>query len=55
MVKKLQPGDRFNRFQAKKKARKAQKDPETAEINKQIVKIATDVRRLRKVAINGLV
>ena len=54
-MKKLQPGDRYNKFQAKKKTRKEQKDPETKKINAQIAKIAQDTRRLKKVAIMGLV
>ncbi len=55
MMKKLQPGDKYNKFQEKKKARKEQKDPEAKKINQQLVKIAQDTRRLKKVAIMGLI
>ncbi len=56
-MKKLQPGDRFNRFQAKKKARKVVKDPNTKKIAEQLTAIAKEMgTSLReKVAIRGLI
>lgn len=55
-MKKLEPGERYNRFQAKKKPRKVFKDPLAKEKNEQLVKIAKQGGSLRKkVAIMGLI
>ncbi len=51
MGKKLQPGDRFNRYQARKKVRVVRGDIVAKKSNQQLVDLSTK----KKVAIMGLV
>lgn len=53
-MKELQPGDMFNKYQAKKKARKIEVDPLISKINAQDVEIAALTKK-KRTAVMGLV
>lgn len=55
MVKKLEPGERFNRYQAKKKPREKVVDPMVKKENVQIAKVAKQLSERKVLAIKGLV